>query len=162
MVRWAGRRDRAGTSPGEVGGAIALFPAEGGVVDPTNAVAGLGRRPLLAEGAEEPVAQAFTGGRFVPLDRAPDVAAAVQASIKISAVIVRGTAAQITEVGSLVGAPDVCQPQRVIGTAIAEVAEQPGSSRARATPRPRRQGHGLFQALDVEEEVAARGARGPA
>ncbi|TNC71360.1 type II secretion system secretin GspD [Rubellimicrobium roseum] len=102
-----------------------------------SALAGLGGAltPEAALAATEPPAddpeadpaapevEQVAGGRFVPLGRAPSPSAVtVQASIETNSVIVRGTAAQVQEVGRLVGALDVRRPQVMIEAAIVEVS----------------------------------------
>lgn len=77
--------------------------------------------PTLDPAAEPPVE--FAGGSFVALDRAPSpTAVTVQASVETNSVIVRGTAAQVQEVGQLVHALDVRRPQVMIEAAIVEVS----------------------------------------
>ncbi len=62
-------------------------------------------------------------GQFVALDRvAPSSAVAIQASVETNSVIVRGTAAQVQEVGQLIKALDVRRPQVMIEAAIVEVS----------------------------------------
>lgn len=65
------------------------------------------------------------GEGFVALDRAApaaSIAVAIQASIETNSVIVRGTAAQLAEVGRLIHALDVRRPQVMIEAAIVEVS----------------------------------------
>ncbi len=80
----------------------------------TNAVASDVGVDTTEEGAE---------GNFVALDRviAPD-AVAVTASIDTNSIIVRGTAAQVQEIGQLIHALDVRRPQVMIEAAIVEVS----------------------------------------
>ena len=60
---------------------------------------------------------------FVALDRvAPPNAIAIQASSETNSIIVRGTAAQVEEVGQLIHALDVRRPQVMIEAAIVEVS----------------------------------------
>ncbi len=60
---------------------------------------------------------------FVPLDQAPQVRpVSITASTETNSVIVRGTAAQIREVGVLIGQLDVRRPQVMIEAAIVEVS----------------------------------------
>ncbi|HVG48414.1 MAG TPA: secretin N-terminal domain-containing protein, partial [Rubellimicrobium sp.] len=76
--------------------------------------------PSLDAGVEQ-----VGGGAFVPLDRAPaapSAAVTVQASVETNSVIVRGTAAQVQEVGQLIHALDVRRPQVMIEAAIVEVS----------------------------------------
>lgn len=62
-------------------------------------------------------------GEFVPLSRAvvPD-AVNITASVETNSIVVRGTAAQVQEVGQLVHALDVRRPQVMIEAAIVEVS----------------------------------------
>ena len=62
-------------------------------------------------------------GNFLALDRviAPD-AVAVTASVDTNSIIVRGTAAQVQEIGQLIHALDVRRPQVMIEAAIVEVS----------------------------------------
>ena len=62
-------------------------------------------------------------GEFVPLRRAvvPD-AVNITASVETNSIVVRGTAAQVQEVGQLVHALDVRRPQVMIEAAIVEVS----------------------------------------
>ena len=62
-------------------------------------------------------------GAFVPLSRvvAPD-AVTITASVATNSIIVRGTAAQVQEIGQLVHALDVRRPQVMIEAAIVEVS----------------------------------------
>ncbi len=65
------------------------------------------------------------GEGFVALDRATPAtptAVAIQASVETNSVIVRGTAAQLAEVGRLIHALDVRRPQVMIEAAIVEVS----------------------------------------
>ncbi len=65
------------------------------------------------------------GEGFVALDRAAPAAStsiAIQASVETNSVIVRGTAAQLAEVGRLIHALDVRRPQVMIEAAIVEVS----------------------------------------
>lgn len=63
------------------------------------------------------------GGQFVPLDKvvAPD-AVTITPSRETNSIIVRGTAAQVQEIGQLVHALDVRRPQVMIEAAIVEVS----------------------------------------
>ncbi len=87
----------------------------GEATDITNVVAAdVGAAPEGEEGAE---------GAFVPLSRvvAPD-AVNITASVATNSIIVRGTAAQVQEIGQLVHALDVRRPQVMIEAAIVEVS----------------------------------------
>ena len=91
----------------------------GDATDITNAVAqDVGAAPVAAEGAE-----AEAASRFVPLDRVvePD-AVTITASVETNSIIVRGTARQVQEIGSLIKALDVRRPQVMIEAAIVEVS----------------------------------------
>ena len=68
-------------------------------------------------------AEATADGQFVPLNRvvAPD-AVNITASVETNSIVVRGTAAQVQEVGQLVHALDVRRPQVMIEAAIVEVS----------------------------------------
>ena len=68
-------------------------------------------------------AEATSDGQFVPLNRvvAPD-AVNITASVETNSIVVRGTAAQVQEVGQLVHALDVRRPQVMIEAAIVEVS----------------------------------------
>ncbi|MAM25329.1 MAG: type II secretion system protein GspD [Rhodobacteraceae bacterium] len=91
----------------------------GDATDITNAVAqDVGAAPVAAEGAE-----AEAASRFVPLDRVvePD-AVTITASVETNSIIVRGTARQVGEIGSLIKALDVRRPQVMIEAAIVEVS----------------------------------------
>ena len=94
----------------------------GDATDITNPVAD--DAALLAEPTDTETAE---GGNFVALDRvaAPD-AVAIQASSETNSIIVRGTAAQVQEVGQLIGALDVRRPQVMIEAAIVEVSGDVG------------------------------------
>jgi general secretion pathway protein D len=103
--------------------------ALGGGVDITNAVAadiGAPNDPagLETDGGEAAADEAPAEGGFVSLDRAPQApsAVSVQASVETNAIIVRGTQAQVAEVGSLIAALDVRRPQVMIEAAIVEVS----------------------------------------
>lgn len=63
------------------------------------------------------------GGQFVPINRvtAPD-AVTITPSRETNSIIVRGTAAQVQEIGQLVHALDVRRPQVMIEAAIVEVS----------------------------------------
>ena len=104
-----------------------------------------GRRGRGAGGARP-----FGGGSFVPARpgaRRP-AAVSVQASVETNSIIVRGTAAQVAEVATLIAALDVRRPQVMIEAAIVEVSGDVaerlgvqlgfGDARApgRASPRP--------------------------
>ena len=94
----------------------------GDAIDITNPVAQ--DAALLAEGGE---VAADPAGSFVALDRvAPPNAIAIQASSETNSIIVRGTAAQVQEVGQLIGALDVRRPQVMIEAAIVEVSGEVG------------------------------------
>lgn len=70
------------------------------------------------EGAED-----VAGGQFVPLNRVvKSDAVAVTPSIETNSIIVRGTAAQVQEIGQLIHALDVRRPQVMIEAAIVEVS----------------------------------------
>lgn len=86
----------------------------GDATDITNAVA-------ADVGAQS--AEATSDGQFVPLNRvvAPD-AVNITASVETNSIVVRGTAAQVQEVGQLVHALDVRRPQVMIEAAIVEVS----------------------------------------
>ncbi len=94
----------------------------GDATDITNPVAE--DAALLAEPTDTETTEA---GTFVALDRvaAPD-AVAIQASSETNSIIVRGTAAQVQEVGQLIGALDVRRPQVMIEAAIVEVSGDVG------------------------------------
>lgn len=98
--------------------------ALGGATDLTNAVAqDIGSAEPLGDPVGDPAVEQVAGGRFVPLDRAPRPSAVtVQASIETNSIIVRGTAAQVQEVGQLIHALDVRRPQVMIEAAIVEVS----------------------------------------
>lgn len=85
----------------------------GDATDITNAVAA----DVGAQAAET------AEGEFVPLSRAvvPD-AVNITASVETNSIVVRGTAAQVQEVGQLVHALDVRRPQVMIEAAIVEVS----------------------------------------
>ena len=73
------------------------------------------------------VTETIDGGTFTALDRvAPPNAIAIQASSETNSIIVRGTAAQVQEVGQLIGALDVRRPQVMIEAAIVEVSGEVG------------------------------------
>ncbi|MBP1806176.1 type II secretion system secretin GspD [Rubellimicrobium aerolatum] len=97
-----------------------------GTAEPLVAAAGAGAgagEAEVAEGGSIPAVEQVAGGSFVPLNRAADPAAVtVQASIETNSIIVRGTAAQVQEVGNLVRALDVRRPQVMIEAAIVEVS----------------------------------------
>ena len=94
----------------------------GDATDITNPVAE--DAALLADAA--PTEQ-VEGGSFTALDRvAPPNAIAIQASSETNSIIVRGTAAQVQEVGQLIGALDVRRPQVMIEAAIVEVSGEVG------------------------------------
>ena len=96
-----------------LGGATSA-PLDNPVAQATGAAA-----PLPADGTDA----AAQGGRFVPLDKAqPASAVSVQASTETNSIIVRGTAAQVREVGVLIGQLDVRRPQVMIEAAIVEVS----------------------------------------
>ena len=63
------------------------------------------------------------GGQFVPISRivAPD-AVTVTPSRETNSIIVRGTAAQVQEIGQLINALDIRRPQVMIEAAIVEVS----------------------------------------
>lgn len=86
----------------------------GDATDITNAVA-------ADVGAQS--AETTSDGQFVPLNRvvAPD-AVNITASVETNSIVVRGTAAQVQEVGQLVHALDVRRPQVMIEAAIVEVS----------------------------------------
>ena len=86
----------------------------GDATDITNAVA-------ADVGAQS--AEVTSDGQFVPLNRvvAPD-AVNITASVETNSIVVRGTAAQVQEVGQLVHALDVRRPQVMIEAAIVEVS----------------------------------------
>lgn len=77
----------------------------------------------VAEDVGAEALESTAEGAFVPIDRAvtPD-AIAIQASSETNSIIVRGTAAQIAEVGQLIHALDVRRPQVMIEAAIVEVS----------------------------------------
>jgi general secretion pathway protein D len=84
--------------------------------------------PVAADVAAQAPADAtetVDGGTFVALDRvAPPNAIAIQASSETNSIIVRGTAAQVQEVGQLIGALDVRRPQVMIEAAIVHIVQQ--------------------------------------
>ncbi len=85
----------------------------------TNVIAeDVGAAEVVTEGTEE-----VAGGKFMPLSRviAPD-AVAVTPSVETNSIIVRGTAAQVQEIGQLIHALDVRRPQVMIEAAIVEVS----------------------------------------
>ncbi|SFD70234.1 general secretion pathway protein D [Sulfitobacter brevis] len=90
----------------------------GTVGDATN-ITNVVAEDVGAAGTAEEVA----GGKFVPLSRVitPD-AVAVTPSVETNSIIVRGTAAQVQEIGQLIHALDVRRPQVMIEAAIVEVS----------------------------------------
>lgn len=98
----------------------------GEATDITNPVAA----DVAAQAQEQVPADAtetVAGGTFTALDRvAPPNAVAIQASSETNSIIVRGTAAQVQEVGQLIGALDVRRPQVMIEAAIVEVSGEVG------------------------------------
>lgn len=78
--------------------------------------------PVAADIGAETV-EDVDGGQFVPLDRVvvPD-AVTITPSRETNSIIVRGTAAQVQEIGQLVHALDVRRPQVMIEAAIVEVS----------------------------------------
>ena len=79
----------------------------------------------LVEAALDPGAEQVAGGNFRspgPSTPAAATAVTVQASVETNSVIVRGTAAQVQEVGQLIHALDVRRPQVMIEAAIVEVS----------------------------------------
>lgn len=86
----------------------------GDATDITNAVAA----EVGAADVEE-----TSEGRFVAIDRViePD-AVTITASVATNSIIVRGTAAQVQEIGQLIHALDVRRPQVMIEAAIVEVS----------------------------------------
>jgi len=74
-------------------------------------------------GAAEPASEDVEEGKFVALARVaePD-AVSVTPSIETNSIIVRGTAAQVQEIGQLIHALDVRRPQVMIEAAIVEVS----------------------------------------
>ena len=94
----------------------------GDAIDITNPVA-----EDIALQAPEDAVEVVDGNSFVAIDRiAPPNAIAIQASSETNSIIVRGTAAQVQEVGQLIGALDVRRPQVMIEAAIVEVSGEVG------------------------------------